>query len=78
VDTHLPYLTVRETIRFAAALANVEPSLMGNELLITSAEQRVERVIRLLHLESCADTLARARLALSLVPISRCSSKSSW
>jgi hypothetical protein len=38
----------------------VEPSLMGNELLVKYAEDRVDRVIRLLHLESCSNTLARA------------------
>ena len=57
VDNHLPFLTVRETIAFANALANVSPELMGHSLLVEAAATRTERVLRLLHLEGCADTL---------------------
>ena len=57
LDSHLPFLTVRETIAFAASLSTVEPRVMESPLLIAAAAERVDRVLRLLHLTNCADTL---------------------
>jgi ABC-type multidrug transport system ATPase subunit len=57
LDTHLPFLTVRETAEFACVNSTVEPSVMGHEMLTREAANRVERVLKLLHLEGCADTL---------------------
>ena len=52
---------MRETVAFANALANVDPHVMGHELLVQAANERTERVLQLLHLETCADTMARVR-----------------
>ncbi len=57
LDTHLPFLTVRETAEFACTNSTVDPSVMGHEMLTREAANRVERVLKLLHLESCANTL---------------------
>jgi ABC-type multidrug transport system ATPase subunit len=56
-DAHLAFLTVRETVTFAAALSTVEPALMGHPLLVAAAAERTERVLKLLHLTGCAATL---------------------
>jgi ABC-type multidrug transport system ATPase subunit/ABC-type multidrug transport system permease subunit len=57
LDTHLPFLTVRETAEFACLNSTVDPGVMGNEMLTREAANRVERVIKLLNLSGCADTL---------------------
>lgn len=57
LDAHLPFLTVRETVAFAAALSTVEARAMEAPLLVAAAAERVDRVLRLLHLTGCADTL---------------------
>jgi len=56
-DSHLAFLTVRETLAFAAATATVAPEVMGHQLLVAAAAQRVDRVIRLLHLENAEGTI---------------------
>ena len=56
-DVHMAFLTVLETVAFAASLSTVDPSLMGHPLLVTAARNRVDAVLKLLHLESCQNTL---------------------
>lgn len=57
LDTHLPFLTVRETLTFAFVNSTVRPDLLGNPTLASEASGRVDRVLRMLSLVSCADTL---------------------
>lgn len=57
LDTHLPFLTVRETAAFACANSTVEPAIMAHPLLEAAAGERVERVLELLKLQNCANTL---------------------
>jgi ABC-type multidrug transport system ATPase subunit len=63
LDEHLPYLTVRETAAFAYENATVDPSLLrgtgaaAGGLLEEEAAHRVDRVLKLLSLNNCADTL---------------------
>jgi ABC-type multidrug transport system ATPase subunit/ABC-type multidrug transport system permease subunit len=57
LDVHLPFLTVRETAEFACINSTVDPSVMENEMLTREAANRVERVIQLLNLSGCANTL---------------------
>ena len=57
LDTHLPFLTVRETATFACDNSTVEPSIMGDALLVAAAHERVQRVLELLKLTNCANTL---------------------
>ena len=57
LDTHLPFLTVRETATFACNNATVEPHLAGNPELEAAAGERVQRVLELLKLTNCANTL---------------------
>ena len=56
-DVHMTFLTVLETVTFAAALSTVDPALMGHPLLVAAAKDRVGAVLKLLHLESCQNTL---------------------
>ena len=56
-DSHLAFLTVRETLAFAASMANVSPEVMGDPLLVAAAADRVDRIIKLLHLEGCEHTI---------------------
>jgi ABC-type multidrug transport system ATPase subunit/ABC-type multidrug transport system permease subunit len=56
-DVHMAFLTVLETVAFASALSTVDPALMGHPLLVTAARNRVDAVLKLLHLESCRNTL---------------------
>ena len=56
-DVHMAFLTVLETVTFAAALSTVDPALMGHPLLVAAAKDRVGAVLKLLHLESCQNTL---------------------
>lgn len=48
-DKHWPYLTCRETLRYAAELYGVAPTA-------TALEELVNSVIRKMGLETCADT----------------------
>ena len=56
-DNHLPFLTVRETVAFAAALSTVDPKHLGHPELVAAAEQRADRIVHVLHLTLCANTL---------------------
>ncbi|EGD82449.1 ABC transporter [Salpingoeca rosetta] len=57
-DVHMPQLTVRETLTFAAQNANVTEHLPADsELVQEYARQRVDLVLRLLGLTNCADTI---------------------
>ena len=57
LDVHLPYLTVRETADFACANSTVVPAMMGDPMLVSEAAGRVDRVLKLLSLTNCANTL---------------------
>ena len=57
LDVHLPFLTVRETAEFACTNSTVDPSVMGDEMLTREAANRVDRVLKLLNLTGCANTL---------------------
>ena len=57
LDVHLPFLTVRETAEFACVNSTVDPSVMENDMLTREAANRVDRVIKLLNLTGCANTL---------------------
>ena len=57
LDTHLPYLTVRETATFACVNSTVVPEKLGDPMLVAEAGARVERVLTLLKLQNCANTL---------------------
>lgn len=57
LDVHLPFLTVRETAEFACINSTVDPTVMGHPMLTAEAANRVERVIKLLNLQGCANTL---------------------
>ena len=57
LDVHLPFLTVRETAEFACVNSTVDPTVMENDMLIREAANRVDRVIKLLNLTGCANTL---------------------
>ena len=57
LDMHMAFLTVRETVAFASELSTVDPLVMGHPLLVEAARKRVDSVLRLLHLESCQNTL---------------------
>lgn len=57
LDQHLPYLTVRETLNFVHANANVDPSEFDASDLAENHRKRVDDVIKLLHLSNCQDTL---------------------
>ena len=57
LDTHLPFLTVRETAQFACTNSTVDPSVLGHPMLAEEAANRVDRVLKLLNLEGCANTL---------------------
>ena len=57
LDVHLPFLTVRETAEFACTNSTVEPDMMGDEMLTREAANRVDRVLKLLNLTGCANTL---------------------
>ena len=39
-DNHLPFLTVRETVSFAAALSTVDPKHLVHPTLVAAAEER--------------------------------------
>jgi ABC-type multidrug transport system ATPase subunit len=43
--------------QFACLNSTVEPAVMGDAMLTREAAHRVDRVLKLLHLEGCADTL---------------------
>ena len=62
LDIHLPFLTVRETVTFAHENSTVEPSVLGDPLLERAARERVDRILKLLNLEGCADTLVGSNL----------------
>lgn len=53
LDEHLPYLTVDETVRFSHENACVVPNGEGKK----SHDEKVDKVIELLSLESCRDTI---------------------
>jgi ABC-type multidrug transport system ATPase subunit len=58
-DTHLPQLTVRETLQFAAANMlppPTHPALADEPALAAAIASRVDDVLRLLELTDCADT----------------------
>ena len=48
LDTHLPFLTVRETFAFAAVNSTVDPAVYGNPVLKEWAENRVQGMIDML------------------------------
>ena len=50
-------MTVRETAHFACVNSTVEPHMMGHPMLEKEMESRVERVLTLLKLQNCANTL---------------------
>eukprot|EP00056_Hartaetosiga_gracilis_P011963 m.186099 g.186099 ORF g.186099 m.186099 type:complete len:1006 (+) comp13612_c2_seq5:2233-5250(+) len=56
-DLHLPQLTVRETLMFAAQNANVTGHLPNTELIRCYNEERVDLLLRILGLTNCADTI---------------------
>ena len=86
LDVHLPYLTVRETAQFAYENGTVHPSVLGVPELEAEAANRVTRVLELLNLSGCADTVVgnetlrgisggekkRVTIAESLVSHGRC------
>ena len=55
LDTHLPLLTVRETVAFAWQNLTVPPALHGDAE--AAAKERVERALAALSLQGCADTV---------------------
>jgi len=57
IDEHLPFLTVRETLAFAHALSTVDPASMGSPQLAAAAQRKVARVLAMLQLQGCADTM---------------------
>lgn len=57
LDTHLPFLTVRETLTFAFVNGTVRPEHLGSPSLAEAAAGRVDRVLRVLALVGCADTI---------------------
>lgn len=56
IDSHLPLLTVRETLQFVLDNATVDPSYLSHPELAAAHETRVQDTIDALHLTTCADT----------------------